>query len=546
MSVGGETQVTKSEPEKWWKSATLYQIYPLSFADSNGDGWGDLPGITERLDYVASLGVDGIWLSPFYRSAWTDYGYDTIDHKQVDPRCGTIEDFDALLEKAHKLRLKVIIDQVYTYTSNRHPWFMESRAEPQGPKGDWYVWAPPNADGSVPNNWISIFGGPAWSWDMARRQYYMTHFLHEMPHLKSELPEVQEELLAIARFWLDRGVDGFRLNVINLAVVDQTLRDNPTSGEKGVILPAHAQQPLYNESRPEVLEFVRRLRSLADQHPDRFLLGEIAGRDPMDMAKRYTKGQDALHSAYFVIGADQEPLTAARVRMELESWSREGEGWPTWSVSNHDIVRAVTRCGHESAHKGFAELLLALIIAARGTALLYQGDELGLPDAQLPYEDIRDPASRRFYPEHLQRDGARTPMAWDGYRPGIGFTDGNPWLPVPETHRSLAVAQQENENGSTLELTRALISLRKRHPALGLGSVRFEELPDPIIAFTRKHGAETIYCAFNISDAPVEFTWPELTSGTTIIGHSDTPTSDNKVALGAFGFTMTRCNYDSV
>ena len=498
----------------WWRGAVLYQIYPLSFADSNGDGWGDLPGIIHRLDYIAALGVDGIWLSPFYCSAWTDYGYDTTDQKNVDPRCGSLADFDRLLARAHALGLKVLVDQVYTYTSNRHPWFLSSRNGPASPHGDWYVWADPKPDGGVPNNWVSIFGGPAWSWDMSRRQYFMTHFLPEMPHLRVENPAVQEELLGIGLFWLDRGVDGFRLDVINLAVVDHELRDNPSSREHRVILPAHAQKPLYDGNRPEALNFVSRIRSLADEQEGRFLLGEIAGRAPMSMGQAYTEGQTGLHSAYFVLGGDQGPLTASGVRSELEAWSEDAQGWPTWSFSNHDIVRGPTRCGPKEPDSAFPRLLMAIVLAARGTALIYQGDELGLPDAQLAYESLRDPASRRFYPEHLQRDGARTPMPWDSTLKNLGFTKGSPWLPMPDNHKGLAAAQQETNPDSTLALTRALIALRKAHPALQWGSVQFEDLGDHVLGFTRSDENERIACIFNLTEQtiPSDYAarWPNV------------------------------------
>jgi alpha-glucosidase len=528
----------ESGDDQWWKGATLYQIYPLSFADSNGDGWGDLPGITERLEYVASLGVDGIWLSPFYCSAWADFGYDTTDHKQVDPRCGSMADFDRLLDRAHSLGLKVLIDQVYTYTSNRHPWFQASRSQPHGKHGDWYVWADAEADGAAPNNWVSIFGGPAWSWDMARRQYYMTHFLQEMPHLRTEHPDVQDELLSIGRFWLERGVDGFRLDVINLATVDAQLRDNPASGESGVLLPAHAQVPLHDASRPEAFDFVTRIRALADERSGRFLLGEIAGRRPMEVARSYTADRRGLHSAYFVLGADQSPLSATSLRADLEAWSDGEQGWPTWSFSNHDIVRGPTRCGHLPANPAFAKLLVAILISARGTALLYQGDEIGLPDAQLPYEALRDPASRRFYPDHLQRDGARTPMAWDGKHPVLGFSAGEPWLPIAETHRALCVNQQESDPESILALSRTLIAIRKQHTALRTGTMCFHDLGDALLGFSRNLDGETIVCVFNLSETQAKFEWSECESGRPLVSHGVISNGSDGIVLGAFGFIL--------
>ncbi|MGL5838205.1 MAG: alpha-amylase family glycosyl hydrolase [Sphingorhabdus sp.] len=496
------TRIGKHKP--WWQGASLYQIYPLSFSDSNGDGWGDLPGIISRLDYVASLGVDGIWISPFFRSAWTDFGYDTIDQKQVDPRMGTLADFDRLVARAHDLGLKVLIDQVYTYTSNQHPWFIESRSSPDNPKADWYVWADAKPDGGPPNNWQSIFGGAAWAWDAERRCYYMTHFLPEMPHLRVERPDVQQELLSIGKYWLDRGVDGFRLDVINLAVVDEKLRDNPIRRNPNPVVPAQRQEEIYNSSRVQALEFAGRIRKLVDAEPDRFLLGEIAGHEPMATARAYTKGKIGLHSAYFVLGADSATISAITLRTELEAWNNDQDGWPTWSVSNHDIMRAATRVGDGLPTDALAPMLIALLIAARGTALFYQGDELGLPDAMLPYDQLRDPASRRYYPDFLQRDGARTPMPWERTAPQAGFTSGVAWLPIPEAHVARAADGQEHEQNSVLNQTRQLIALRKSESALRDGTMAFVDSPAPVLHCVRADESGRIDCLFNISAQSVE------------------------------------------
>lgn len=523
-----------SESNPWWLGASLYQIYPLSFADSNGDGWGDLPGITQRLDYVASLGVDGIWLSPFYEGTYADFGYDTTDQKAVDPRCGTLDDFDVLLAKAHRLDLKIIVDQVYTYTSSHHPWFQQSRRSKDDAKADWYVWADAKADGTPPNNWISIFGGPAWEWDRSRRQYYMTHFLPGMPHLHVQNPEVQDALLDIGRFWLDRGVDGFRLDVINLAMVDEELRDNPCSVATGISMPGYAQRMLHDRSLPENLAFVRRIRRLADGAPGRFLMGEVSEPDALSTAKQYTAGRELLHSAYFVIGLEHSPLTAADLRRELGGWTEADDSWPTWAFSNHDVVRGLTRCGGRDGPPALARLLLAVLLTARGNALLYQGDELGLPDGQVPFERLRDPATRRFYPDHLQRDGARTPMPWQGGAPHAGFGTVEPWLPVGHGHAELAVDRQEADPRSTLAVARRLIALRRAEPALRTGSLRFLDLPEPLLGFERLNGARRIRCVFNVSSQPVSV-GSELLRATPLAAEGYSPGSGK---LEPFGFCI--------
>jgi alpha-glucosidase len=530
--------LAKASDAEWWRGASIYQVYPLSFVDANGDGWGDLPGVTSRLEYVASLGVDAIWLAPFYTSAWVDYGYDTIDQKSVDPRCGTLADFDALLRRAHELDLRVLVDQVYTYTSNRHPWFLESRSSRDAARAQWYDWQDARADGTPPNNWMSIFGGPAWAWDLERRQYYMTHFLEQMPHLRVQEPPVQEALLDIGRFWLERGVDGFRLDVINLAMVDPLRRDNPPSGESGFQVPAHGQLSVFDASRPENLAFVARIRALADEAPGRFLMGEIAGRHPMADAREYTRGDRHLHSAYYLLSGGTGPLRAAALRAELEAWSDPADGWPTWSFSNHDVVRGVSRCGGDAAPQACGRLIVALLACARGTALLYQGDELGLPDGDVPFERLRDPATRRFHPTFLQRDGSRTPMPWSATGPALGFSAGEPWLPAGPRHAALAVERQAADTGSTLAWTRRLLGLRRSCPALRRGELRFFDLPEPILGFERRHGAQRLACAFNVSATTARVDWPGLATAPVLLESGAARASAASLSLDPYGFIV--------
>lgn len=494
----------------WWQGATVYQIYPLSFADGNGDGIGDLPGILAHLDHVASLGVDALWLSPLHESPMLDCGYDTTNAKAVDARYGQLSDFHALVSAAHARGMKVIVDQVYTYTHEHHPWFVASRASRTGDKHDWYVWADAKPDGSAPNNWLSIFGGPAWEWDCGRRQYYMTSFLPGMPHLDGNHPAVRRELLDVARFWFEQGADGLRLDVINLLALDPLLRDNPavpgTDPRDMPPLPIHAQQMLYDGAQPQNLEFVASLRALADtwrvEDGGGFLLGEVTHPDVIAEGRHYSQGTDRLHSCYHVLGGHGAAFSATALRAELQSWN-DDIGWPTWSVANHDTVRAVTRLGGPHPPPELGALLMAVLACLRGTVLLYQGDELGLPCGQVPYGRLRDPATRRFFGHYLQRDGARTPMPWRHGERHAGFsTAADTWLPLGVGHDALAVDLQTADPRSTLSQTRALLALRRAQPALRQGSLHFVDGADTALAFERRLGATRLGCAFNLAPTP--------------------------------------------
>jgi alpha-glucosidase len=483
----------------------IYQIYPRSFADSNGDGVGDLPGITARLDYVARLGVDGIWLSPFFVSPMKDFGYDVADYCDVDPLFGTLADFDALLARAHSLGLRMIIDQVYSHSSDKHPWFEESRQDCDNPKADWYVWADPKPDGTPPNNWLAVFGGPAWTWDSRRRQYYLHNFLPEQPDLNLHHPDVQEAVLRAAAFWLDRGVDGFRIDVANLFCHDRKLSDNPPNYGPVQDRPYRMQRPLYNRGRPETLAFVARLRSLLDRYGDRMAVAELASSDDsLATMVEYTDGPDRYHTAYsFVLMS--EPFGPDVIRDALETMlRRSATAWPSWAFSNHDVVRAVSRwafaAGAAEADPAFAKMLIALLCSLRGTVFLYQGEELGLPQADVPFERLVDPEGIAFWPRHRGRDGARTPMPWWSDSANAGFCpdDVEPWLPVDPRHLPLAVANQEGSADSVLGFTRAFLAWRRRHPALIRGSIRFFDAPSPLMAFERTAGAERLLCLFNL------------------------------------------------
>ncbi len=492
---------------EWWRGAVIYQIYPRSFCDSNDDGIGDLAGISSKLDYLAALGVDGVWLSPFFRSPMRDFGYDVSDYRDVDPIFGTHGDFGALLKAAQGKGLKLIIDQVYSHTSDQHRWFKESRAGRTGPKADWYVWADGKADGGPPNNWISLFGGQAWSWDTRRRQYYMHNFLAEQPDLNFHNREVQAEILDTAKFWLDRGVDGFRLDVANFYFCDKRLRDNPPKNSLADFArPYQHQRHLYDRSQPENLTFMEELRGLVDGYQDRMTVAEIGSDSYVGRSIEYTE-PGRLHTAYNFLLLESGPLTAALIRSAIESWA-SASAWPSWSFSNHDVVRVRTRWGGPDAGDAFAQMLLGVLMCLRGTIFLYQGEELGLPQAEVPFDRLRDPEGIRFWPDGLGRDGCRTPMPWKAGASNGGFSSVEPWLPLGQRHGELAVDKQKRVRSSTLNLTRTFIQFRREHRVLRLGDIEFFDAPEPILAFRRSDGVSRLVCVFNLGAESVEYGLP--------------------------------------
>jgi alpha-glucosidase len=496
---------------QWWRGAVIYQIYPHSFADSNGDGVGDLPGIAERLDHVAALGVDGIWLSPFFPSPMKDFGYDIADYRGVDPVFGTLADFDRLLERAHKLGLKVLIDQVYSHSSDAHPWFQESRSSRDNDKADWYVWADARPDGSPPNNWQSVFHGPSWTWDARRGQYYLHNFLAAQPDLNLHNRAVQDALIEVARFWLDRGVDGFRIDAINFAMHDPLLRDNPPvpEGQGRRTRPFDFQQHLHNQSHPDIPAFLGRLRRAADDYGSAFTVAEVGGEQADREMKLYTQGPDRLDSAYGFNFLYARKLTPDLIDSAMRLWPGEpGEGWPSWAFSNHDAPRVVSRWLSGRDPDAFAKQAMLLLMCLRGNVFLYQGEELGLPQAQVPFERLRDPEAIANWPETQGRDGARTPMPWRSEAPNAGFSVGEPWLPVDPAHVALAVDAQEGDPNSTLNLTRRLVALRRAKPALRSGAIRRLEAPSQLLVFERGEGEEAMLCAFNLGDETVAWALP--------------------------------------
>ena len=494
--------------EDWWRGATIYQIYPRSFMDANGDGIGDLPGIIERLSHVASLGVDAIWISPFFTSPMKDMGYDVSDYRGVDPMFGALGDFDRLVARAHDLGLKVIIDQVLSHTSDRHPWFVQSRSSRGNARADWYVWADPKPDGSPPNNWPAVFGGPAWEYDPGRGQYYLHNFLIEQPDLNFHNPDVQDALLTDMRWWLERGVDGFRLDTVNFYHHDKELRDNPPAPERQPwMLPYDMQDHVYSKTRPENIAFLERMRALTDEFDDRALLGEVGEElRSIEVMGEYTAGDDRLHMAYSFAMLRSE-YGASFFRRQIEGFRRLApDGWPCWTFSNHDTARPVTRWG---AHAGdptlFAEQMLALLSVLPGTLCVYQGEELGLPDGALEYEDLTDPIGIRFWPHNRGRDGCRTPMPWEPHAPHAGFSPegARPWLPVRAPHPAMSVAAQDGDPGSVLHRARAILAHRSQSDVLRGAAFQFLDAPEPVLAIQRGEGDGAVTAVFNLEAEPI-------------------------------------------
>ncbi|WP_319529328.1 alpha-glucosidase [uncultured Cohaesibacter sp.] len=500
-----ETAIDK----EWWRGAVIYQIYPRSYQDSNADGIGDLNGITSRLPYIASLGVDAIWISPFFTSPMDDFGYDVSDYCNVDPMFGSLADFEKLVSAAHYLGLKVMIDLVLSHTSDRHPWFVESRKDQTNHKSDWYVWADAKPDGTVPNNWLSIFGGSSWQWDSRRKQYYLHNFLKSQPDLNFHNPDVQDALLDATRFWLDKGVDGFRLDTINFYFHSESLKDNPalppekqSYNTAPSVNPYTYQSHLYDKSQPENLDFLRRFRALLDEYPAAAAVGEVGDDERgLQILADYTSGGDKMHMCYafdFLGGNAPTPNKVFTAFNALES--EAPDAWACWAFSNHDVVRYTSRWQVAPDLQDTANRLhIALLLSMRGSACLYQGEELGLKEAYVPYEDLQDPYGIEFWPDYPGRDGCRTPMVWDSNSTYAGFSEVRPWLPIPEDHMFSAVATAEQNVTSLLNHYRAVLAFRKVHPAMRKGTIEFDRTDGDVLTFVRSYEDDHVFCAFNLS-----------------------------------------------
>lgn len=494
---------------EWWRGAIFYQIYPRSFQDTAGNGVGDLPGITRRLPHVADLGAEAVWISPVFPSPMADMGYDVSDYTGIDPLFGTLADFDAMVARAHALGLRVIVDQVLSHTSSAHPWFVESRASRTNPRADWYVWANPKPDASPPNNWQSIFSGPAWEWEPRRQQYWFHNFLAAQPDLNFHNPAVQDALLEAVEFWLARGVDGFRLDTANFYFHDARLRDDPPDPKMAGCpwqTPYSGLLHTRSKTQPENIAFLRRLRALCNRY-GAALVGEIGDEDrSLATMAAYSRGGDRLHMAYSfdLLGPE---FTAAHFRSRVEGFfAAAPDGWPWWSFSNHDVNRHLTRwAAHGHDPQALARQCAALLATLPGTIGLYQGEELGLGETALDFHELTDPPGIRLWPDYKGRDGCRTPFPWDDSAQG-GFTTATPWLPLKAPQRARNAAAQVGQAGSTLEHYRATLAFRRAHKVLRTAATRFHALPEPILAYERGTGADALSCVFNLSPEPQRLT----------------------------------------
>jgi alpha-glucosidase len=486
----------------WWKHGVLYQIYPRSFMDSNADGIGDLRGIIEKLDYLndgtgGSLGIDGIWFSPFFRSPMRDFGYDISDYRDIDPMFGTLDDFTLLLSEAHRRGIHVIIDLVLNHTSDEHPWFQESRRGKDGPKSDWYIWHS-GKNGRRPNNWFSQFElRNAWWYEPMRGQFYLGTFTRHQPEVNWRSSDLRKEMFDLVRYWLDMGVDGLRLDAVNWFIKDEQFRSNPIS-----LRSVDLQRHLYDRNRPETIDVCRQLRSLTDTYEERMMVGEVYTEDPGISAAYYGSANDALHLVFYFDLLFQ-PWSAERIFRSLADWyGRLPAGaWPTFTLSNHDNLRHCLRYRAGKWTRARARVAAALLLTLRGTPFLYYGEELGMTGGRLRRQDLVDPLSRKTWPflRH-RRDLARTPMQWDG-SPNAGFSKGTPWLPVDPLFTGNNVAAQTASADSLLSFYKSLIRLRKNHPALSAGEIQFipECLPG-VLAYLRKDGSETILVVLNFTE----------------------------------------------
>jgi alpha-glucosidase len=500
----------------WWHRAIVYQVYPRSFQDSNADGVGDLIGIVQRLDYLKWLGIEAIWLSPIFPSPMADFGYDVANYIDIHPMFGTMADFDHLLTEAHRRGIKVLLDLVPNHSSNEHPWFKESRLTKDSPKRDWYIWKDAREDGSVPNNWLSVFGGSAWEWDELSEQYYYHGFLKEQPDLNWRNEEVVEAMLDVMRFWLDKGVDGFRVDVLWHIFKDEYLNDNPPNPDFSPNMPSYdSLLPIFSTDQPEVQHVVKRMRQLVDAYNERVIIGEIYL--PYErLMTYYGSNNDGVHLPFnftlIAISWDAQVIASAINDYEK---ALPKNGWPNWVISNHDRPRIASRIG-EAQSRIAAMLLLTL----RGTPTLYYGDEIGMKDVNIPFNEIKDPQGLNMPDLNMSRDPARTPMQWNSST-NAGFTTGNPWLRISENYASQNVEQQIKDSSSTLSLYKKLIALRQSEPALLYGDYKQIFVDNKLIAYTRRLvDSDGFLIILNLSSYAAEFKVPAEIEGTIEISNT--------------------------
>jgi len=492
----------QSEKYLWWQTGVIYQVYPRSFQDSNSDGIGDLHGIIQRLDYFEWLGINALWLSPIFPSPMKDFGYDISDYYNIHPIFGTLKDFDELLNNIHKRKMKLLLDFVPNHTSNEHPWFLESRSSRTNPKRDWYIWKDSKEDGSQPNNWLAMFGGSAWEWDEPTQQYYYHAFLKEQPDLNFRNPEVMNAMLEVMKFWLDRGVDGFRVDVMWHLIKDEQFRDNPANPSYQPHMGTYEQQlPVYSTDQPEVHHIVQRMRKLLDKYDERMMVGEIYL--PVDKMIAYygTQENKGAHLPFNFLLLSS-PWNAIQIAATIDKYEGvlPSDGWPNWVLGNHDQPRITSRIGVHQA-KVAAMLLLTL----RGTPTVYYGDEIGMTDVPIPFNEVQDPQGLNMPEKNLSRDPARTPMQWDKTT-NAGFTTGKPWLRINKSYQRTNVYVEKEDTHSMLTLYKRLIALRDKEHSLNAGNYIPVHSDQQVISFIRKaQGDNQFLIVLNLTHRPAYY-----------------------------------------
>jgi alpha-glucosidase len=496
LRSSAQSKAVDAEGHEWWQHAVFYEIYPRSFADSNDDGIGDLNGITSKLDYLKSLGVDAIWITPCYPSPQVDFGYDVSDYQNIDPMYGTLADFDRLASEAHQRGIRIIMDFVMNHTSDQHPWFKESRSSPDNPKRDWYIWRDGKGPGQPPNNWLSTFGGSAWKFDPTTGQWYYHYFYPEQPDLNWRNPDVEKAMFDVTRFWYQRGVSGFRLDAVDTLFEDSDLHDNPVLPGKNHYGDPNMENE-YNTKLPELHGVLQRLRQVADEY-DAVLIGETWTKDLDELKQYYGGHSNELQMPMDFLFARVDKLSAPEFRKQITGVN--SAGWPVYVLSNHDITRAYVRYGDGLHNEQIAKLMAGLYLTLRGTPIMYYGEEIGMtnndPKRQ---QDVKDPIGKIGWPEEKGRDGERTPMQWNATA-NAGFTQGKPWLPVPPTYKTHNVQTESKDPNSILNFYKRVLALRHTEPALIEGDyVPLNQDNPNVLSYLRQNKNQAVIVALNMS-----------------------------------------------
>jgi alpha-glucosidase len=538
VSAQASSRPVDAEGHQWWQHAVFYEIYPRSFADSNNDGVGDLKGIASKLDYLKDLGVDAIWISPCFPSPQVDFGYDVSDYENIDPMYGTLADFDNLVTEARKRDIHIILDFVVNHTSDQHKWFLDSKSSRTSAHRDWYIWRDGKGPGLPPNNWVSLFGGSAWKFDPATNQYYYHFFYPEQPDLNWRNPAVKDAMFDVMRFWYKRGVSGFRLDAVDTLYEDPNLQDNPIAHAGTNAFGDPFEENKYNTKLPEVHDILRGLRQVADEH-NAVLIGETWTADVAELNQYYGKGNNELQLPMDFLFTMVNKLSPAEFRKQIAEVNA-ASGWPTFVISNHDIVRSYDRYGDGQHNDQIAKLMAALYLTLRGTPIMYYGEEIGMkttpPTRQ---EDVQDPIGRKGWPKEKGRDGERTPMQWNSSE-NAGFTTGKPWLPVPPTYKTHNVADESKDQDSVLVFYKKVLKLRRTNQALLDGSYTAINEGDPnVLSYVRIYKDQTVIVALNMSDSPqkldLDLKRNGFTAATSLLTTGKTTAKGDDVSLEPFG-----------